>query len=270
MRYGLIGEKLGHSYSKIIHEMLADYRYELIPLSREEFELFMTKKDFTAINVTIPYKKAVIPYLNKLHPLAARIGAVNTIVNHAGSLIGYNTDFFGFEYMIRKNGIDVSGKKCLILGNGGSARTVTAVLKHLAAAKIYIVSRKAAEEKQAQKEAPAEAEIISYDDCYNCHRDAQIIVNTTPLGMYPNTDASPLDLSGFTAIEAVIDIIYNPLKTKLVQQAEELNIKAVCGLEMLVAQAKQSIEYFLGKQLDDALIDETHRKLREMIESNHK
>lgn len=266
MRYGLIGEKLGHSYSKIIHEMLADYKYDLIPLTREEFKQFMDKKEFAAINVTIPYKQAVIPYLNELHPLASRIGAVNTIVNDNGRLIGYNTDFFGFEYMLKKNDITISGRKCLILGNGGSARTVNAVLKSLGAAKIYTVSRNPGKEAQSEKagrstDSECEVKIISYDECYACHRDAQVIVNTTPLGMYPNTDASPLDLSGFGSCEAVVDIIYNPLKTKLAIQAGQLGIKAVCGLEMLVAQAKRSIEYFLGKPLDDALIDETCKRL---------
>jgi len=270
MRYGLIGEKLGHSYSKIIHEMLANYTYDLIPLSREEFKLFMEKKDFKAINVTIPYKQAVIPYLDELHPLASRIGAVNTIVNNNGYCIGYNTDFYGFEYMLRKNGIDCSGKKCLILGNGGSALTVIAVLKHLKADKIYVVSRKAAEAAQVGEGGkPGAAEditgIISYEDCYTRHRDAQVIINTTPLGMYPNTDASPLHLSGFSACEAVVDIIYNPIKTKLTLQAEQLGIKAVTGLEMLVAQAKQSIEHFLGRQLEDELIDETYKKLLSLI-----
>jgi len=268
MRYGLIGEKLGHSYSKIIHEMLADYKYDLIPLTREEFKQFMEKKEFTAINVTIPYKQAVIPYLNELHPLASSIGAVNTIINNNGYLVGYNTDFFGFEYLLRKNGICISGKKCLVLGNGGSAQTVIAVLKSLGAAKIYTVSRKAGggtQTENADKSTDGECKIISYEECYAGHRDAQVIVNTTPLGMYPNTDASPLDLSGFESCEAVIDIIYNPTKTRLAIQAEQLGIKAVCGLEMLVAQAKQSIEYFLGKQLDDSLIDKTCKRLLEMI-----
>jgi len=270
MRYGLIGEKLGHSYSKIIHEMLADYRYDLIPLSREEFYVFMEKKDFTAINVTIPYKQAVIPYIDELHPKAKEIGAVNTIVNKNDHLIGYNTDFYGFEYMLKKNDIDVEGKKCLILGNGGSSLTVLAVLRHLHAAKIYIVSRKAKEMNQLKENTNPKSttvEIISYEDCYSSHKDAQVIINTTPLGMYPNTDTSPLDLKGFKMCEAVVDIIYNPLKTKLALQAEELGIKAVTGLEMLVAQAKQSIEYFLGKEIDDKVIDETYKKLLEMIES---
>lgn len=265
MKYGLIGERLGHSYSKIIHEMLADYSYDLIPLTKDEFKAFMEKKDFSAINVTIPYKQAVIPYLDELHPLAKEIGAVNTIVNNNGYYIGYNTDFYGFEYMLKKNDVQIKNKKCLILGHGGSTLTVISVLRHLQAAKIYVASRKASKEQQAGDSPVTDIEIISYEDCYSMHKNAQIIVNTTPLGMYPNTDASPLNLSGFSKCEAVVDIIYNPLKTKLALQADELGIKAITGLEMLVAQAKQSIEHFLGKLIDDKLIDETYRKLLKMI-----
>jgi len=254
MRYGLIGEKLGHSYSKIIHEKLADYTYDLIPLTKEEFIPFMEQKAFTAINVTIPYKKDVIPYLDELHPLAKEIGAVNTIVNKNGHYVGYNTDFYGFQYMLVHNNIEISGKKCLILGTGGTSHTVQAVLKHLGAAEIYIVSRTDKSDM-----------IISYERCYAEHSDAQIIVNTTPLGMYPNIDASPLDLTTFTKCEAVVDAIFNPLKTIFTLQAEELNIKSVTGLEMLVAQAKQAIEYFLDKELKDGLIDQTYQELIEML-----
>ncbi len=256
MRYGLIGEKLGHSYSKLIHEMLADYTYDLIPLTREEFTAFMEKRDFTAINVTIPYKQAVIPYLDELHPLAKEIGAVNTIVNRDGHYIGYNTDFYGFKYMLEHNQIVIKDKKCLILGSGGTSHTVRAVLKHLGAAEILIVSRKDTEDS------------VSYENCYKNHADAQIIVNTTPLGMYPNVDAAPLDLSSFVSCEAVVDAIFNPLETKLIQQAHELGKKGITGLEMLVAQAKQAIEYFLGKELAEESIDETHRKLLANIKLN--
>ncbi len=255
MRYGLIGEKLGHSYSKIIHEKLADYTYDLIPLTREEFVPFMEKKDFTAINVTIPYKQAVIPYLDELHPLAKEIGAVNTIVNKNGHYIGYNTDFYGFRYMLIHNQIDVSGKKCLILGTGGTSHTVQSVLKHLGASEIFIVSR-----------SDKNDTIISYERCYKEHSDAKIIINTTPVGMYPNMDASPLDLTTFTLCEGVVDAIFNPLDTKLTLQAKELNIKGVTGLEMLVAQAKQAIEYFLDKELDDELIEQTYQELLEIIQ----
>lgn len=293
MRYGLIGEKLGHSYSKIIHEMLADYTYDLIPLTREEFVPFMQEKDFTAINVTIPYKQEVIPYLDELHPLAAEIGAVNTIVNKSGHYIGYNTDFYGFEYMLRHNRIEIAGKKCLVLGTGGTSHTVCAVLKHLQAAQILIVSRKPSRDDAdtcdsdkiigkagnvAQKaegkdesvdsvnsNAAKDPMTVTYETCYAEHMDAQVIVNTTPLGMYPNIEASPLDLATFTKCEAVVDVIFNPRKTKLALQAEGFGIKAVTGLEMLVAQAKQAIEYFLDKKLEDKVIEEVYQKLLKMI-----
>ncbi len=255
MKYGLIGEKLGHSYSKIIHEKLADYTYDLMPMSREEFVSFMQAKDFAAINVTIPYKQDVIPYLDELDPLALEIGAVNTIVNKSGHFIGYNTDFYGFHYMLTHNQIEISGRNCLILGTGGTSHTVQAVLKHLGASKIQIVSRT----------CPSDAsDIITYEACYLKHNDADIIVNTTPLGMYPNINASPLELSGFHNCEAVIDVIFNPRKTKLTLQAEALGIKAVTGLEMLVAQAKQAIEYFLDKELEDGVIDEVYHELLKM------
>lgn len=257
MKYGLIGEKLGHSYSKIIHEKLADYSYDLMPLSKDEFPIFMKGRDFTGINVTIPYKQAVIPYLDELSPLAREIGAVNTIVNKSGHLIGYNTDFYGFEYLLNHNDIQIKGEKCLILGNGGTSHTVRSVLKHLGAEEILVVSRAAAADK-----CP---DTVSYEECYARHTDAAIIVNTTPLGMYPNMDASPIDLTAFTGCKAVADVIFNPLKTKLALQAEELSIKAVTGLEMLVAQAKQAIEYFLELQMDESLIDEMYKELLEML-----
>ncbi len=327
MRYGLIGEKLGHSYSKVIHEKLADYTYDLIPLSREEFAPFMKEKNFSAINVTIPYKQEVIPYLDELDPLAAEIGAVNTIVNRNGYFVGYNTDFYGFKYMLLHNHIPIQGKKCLVLGNGGTSQTVQAVLKHLGAAEILVVSRKGSEANTSKdnlseatltetnltevnlseansKEANfteanfteansnktnlsqdtlSEAlriasrehltkasdmiKMISYDICYAEHTDAAIIVNTTPLGMYPNLEASPLDLTTFAKCEAVVDVIFNPLKTKIALQAEAFGIKAVTGLEMLVAQAKQAIEYFLDKKLEDALIDQVYQELFDSLKS---
>lgn len=255
MRYGLIGEKLGHSYSKLIHERIAAYTYDLIPLSREELLDFMEKKDFTAINVTIPYKQTVIPYLNELDPLAKEIGAVNTIVNKSGHYIGYNTDFFGYTYMLEHNGIEIKGKKCLILGSGGTSHTVSAVLKHMGASEVLVVSRQVCEDT------------ISYEDCYAKHTDAQVIANTTPLGMYPNVNAAPLDLTPFVECEAVVDAIFNPLDTKLTQQAKQLGMKGVTGLEMLVAQAKQAIEYFLDIKLEDGVIEDTYQYLLDVIKN---
>lgn len=256
MRYGLIGEKLGHSYSKVIHEKIADYTYDLIPLSKEEFKDFMRNKDFKAINVTIPYKQAVIPYLDELDPLAKEIGAVNTIINHSGRYIGYNTDFFGFQYMLEHNGIRIKDKKCLILGSGGTSHTVAAVFKHLGASQVLIVSRQSSDTT------------ISYDECYANHADAQVIANTTPQGMYPNVDATPIELSAFTCCEAVIDAIFNPLETRLILQARQLGMKGVTGLEMLVAQAKQAIEYFLETKLEDHVIEDTYRYLLDEIREN--
>ncbi|NLZ82658.1 MAG: shikimate dehydrogenase [Clostridiales bacterium] len=249
MKYGLIGEKLGHSYSKVIHEKLADYIYDLTPLDNEEFEAFMINKDFTAINVTIPYKQKVIPYLDVLHETAKAVGAVNTIINNKGKLTGYNTDFYGFEYMLIHNNIGIEGKRCLVLGNGGAARAVVAVLEHLKAGEILVVSRR-----------PSDSS-ISYEECYQNYSDSHIIINTTPLGMYPNIDASPLDLTTFKKCQAVVDLIYNPLDTKLTLQARELGIKSVTGLLMLVAQAKQAIEYFLDKNFEDKVIGEVYNDL---------
>lgn len=249
MRYGLIGEKLGHSYSKLIHERLAEYTYDLIPLTSIEFHDFMKAKDFTAINVTIPYKQEVIPYLDELDPLAEKICAVNTIVNQSGYLKGYNTDFYGFIYMLKHNDVVVEGKKCLVLGNGGTSHTARAALDHLGASEILIVSRKGS------------FDTVTYNECYKEHTDASVIVNTTPLGMFPNADASPLDLTHFGRCEAVVDVIFNPSKTKLTLQAEELGMKGINGLEMLVAQAKQAVEYFLDRKINDRMIDAVYQDL---------
>jgi shikimate dehydrogenase len=209
----------------------------------------MQKKDFAAINVTIPYKQEVIPYIDVLDSHAKSIGAVNTIVNKEGSLYGYNTDFYGFEYMLRHNNIKITGKKVLVLGDGGAAKAVRAVLAFLGASEILTVSRKGT------------TDTVTYEECYKNHTDAQVIVNTTPLGMYPNVNATPLDLTSYTSCKAVIDLIYNPIQTELTLQAKELGMNAVTGLEMLVAQAKQAVEYFLDTVIDEDVIDEIYKKL---------
>lgn len=249
MDYGLIGEKLGHSYSKDIHEMLADYTYDLCPLTKEEFAAFMEKKEFKSINVTIPYKRDVIPYLYEMDDNAKAIGAVNTIVNKDGKLYGHNTDFSGFMYMLKKHDIDVAGKKCLVLGDGGASKAVVAVLKKMGASEVIIVDIIKTETA------------ITYDECFEKHTDAQFIANASPVGMYPKCDASPVDLTRFPKCEAVADVIYNPLQTKLVAQAEELGMKGVNGLEMLVAQALYAVEFFLDTKLDEEKIDEVYRKI---------
>lgn len=253
MRYGLIGERLGHSYSKLIHERLADYTYDLIPLSREAFADFMKRREFTAINVTIPYKQDVIPYLDYIHPLAGQIGAVNAIVNRDGRLYGYNTDYYGFKYMLEHNDIAVSGRKCLVLGHGGTSRTVHAVLKDMNASEILTASRK------------PDLSAVSYEDCYSKHTDVRLIVNTTPVGMCPNTEDSPLDLTSFAVCEAVVDVIFNPLKTRLALQAEALGKKAVTGTLMLVAQAKEASEIFLDITIDEARLLEVYNELLVML-----
>ncbi|MBP3610016.1 MAG: shikimate dehydrogenase [Lachnospiraceae bacterium] len=248
-RYGLIGEKLGHSYSKLIHEQLADYTYDLIPLSKEEFQPFMQAHDFAAINVTIPYKQDVIPYLDEISDSAKSIGAVNCIVNKEGRLCGYNTDYSGFLYSLRKNNIQVTGEKVLVLGNGGAAKAIMAALASLHPKELITVK---------YKEEPS---VITYEQAAQLHSDASLIVNTSPVGMYPNVDASPVDLTPYQNLKAVVDIIYNPATTKLLAQAKERGITAVNGMEMLVAQAKYAVELFLDKELSDSRIEDVMNTL---------
>lgn len=251
MQYGLIGEKLGHSYSKDIHEMLADYSYEIHPLSKEEFAPFMAKHDFSAINVTIPYKQAVIPYLDEMDDNARMIGAVNTIVNKDGKLIGHNTDFSGFLYTLQKHNIDVKGKKCVVLGDGGASKAVQAVLRAEDALEVIVVDIISTENA------------ITYEECFAKHTDAAFIANTSPVGMYPKVDASPVDLKKFGQCQAVVDVIYNPLTTMLTKQAASLGMVAVNGLEMLVAQALYAVEFFLDTSLDKEKIDEVYQIIKE-------
>ena len=248
-RYGLIGEKLGHSYSKIIHEQLADYTYDLIPLTKEEFVPFMETKNFAAINVTIPYKKDVIPYLDEISDAARNIGAVNCIVNHGGKLIGHNTDYAGFLYTLRNNNIKIAGEKVLVLGNGGAAKAIVAALRDLNPKELITVK---------YKEEPG---VITYEQAAHMHADASVIVNTSPVGMYPDIDVSPIDIAPYEALTAVVDIIYNPTTTKLLAQAKERGITAVNGLEMLVAQAKYAVELFLDTEIPDERISEITQSL---------
>lgn len=251
MEYGLIGETLGHSVSKEIHEKLADYTYEPHPLTREEFPVFMEERPFRAINVTIPYKQEVIPYLSEMDAGAKAIGAVNTIVNRDGKLYGYNTDMPGFIYMVKKNGVDMTGKKVIVLGNGGASKAIQAAVKEMGASEMIIVGNRTMTEG-----------MITYQECFEKHSDADIIVNTSPVGMFPNVDASPVDLTHFPQAEAVFDIIANPLTTKLVAQARELGMIGVTGLEMLVAQAKYAVEIFLDTKIDESRIGEICEEMK--------
>lgn len=247
--YGLIGEKLGHSYSKTIHTRLAEltgltsYAYDLIPLSKEEFQDFMKAKNFAGINVTIPYKQAVIPYLDELSKEAEQIGAVNTILNKNGKLCGHNTDYAGFLYSLRKNSIKVTNEKVLMLGNGGAAKAVHAVLSSLQPKELITVKYK------------EEPDVLTYEQAKELHTDASLLVNTSPVGMYPNTDDCPMDIAPYCNLKAVVDIIYNPPVTKLLAQAAARSITAVNGLEMLVAQAKYAMELFTGSPISDKAIE---------------
>ncbi|MBS5931650.1 MAG: shikimate dehydrogenase [Clostridiales bacterium] len=249
MEYGLIGEKLGHSFSKEIHEKLADYQYNITPLTREEFPEFMKARDFKAINVTIPYKCDVIPYLDEMDSNAKSIGAVNTIVNKEGKLIGHNTDFSGFLYMVEHHKVTIEGKKILVIGNGGASKAVIAVLNHLQAKEIIII------------DIVSGPGVITKEEAVKNHTDVDVIINTSPVGMYPNVDQSPIDLTLFPHCKAVLDIIYNPLQTKLTKQASELGMQAINGLEMLVGQAKYAVEFFLDKSIDDDVIDPIYHQI---------
>lgn len=249
MKYGLIGEKLSHSFSKEIHERIADYQYELKELSLDEFDGFMKKKDFLAINVTIPYKEKVIPYLDYIDETALKIKAVNTIVNNNGKLYGYNTDYYGLKSLIIKNDIEIKNKKVLILGTGGTSKTTSIVLNDLSPKEIIFVSR-------TKKD-----NVITYLEAINNHSDANVIINTTPCGMYPNNNDIPIDLNNFNQLEAVIDVIYNPLKTKLIIQAQNKKLKTATGLYMLVSQAVYASSKFINKEVDIKLIDNIYDNL---------
>ena len=251
MKCGLLGRKLGHSYSPQIHSQLGSYSYELFEREPEELASFLKEGDFTGINVTIPYKKDVIPFLDELSPAARKIGSVNTIVRRAdGSLFGHNSDYFGFVSLVKHSGIAVADKKVLVLGSGGTSNMVVTALKDLGAVPV-VISR-------------------SGENNYNNldrHADAAVIVNATPVGMYPNTGISPIDLGLFPKLEGVLDVVYNPAKTKLLLDAEARGIPNANGLWMLVAQAKEASEYFTGKKLSDEVIGKIHRTLSHQMKN---
>ena len=249
MQYGLIGEKLGHSYSKEIHESLCSYDYELCEIAPDSLKEFIVKRDFRAINVTIPYKESVMPYLDYISDEALDIGAVNTVLNRDGKLYGYNTDCYGLTALINRAGIDVKGKKVLILGSGGTSKTANYVARKLGAIEVITVSR-----------SPSET-TVSYNDAYCIHRDAQIIINTTPCGMYPNNSLCPIDIEKFEHITGVVDVIYNPLETLFVQSAKRRGVVATGGLYMLVAQAAKAAEYFTNTKISADNIEKVYRKI---------
>lgn len=240
MEYGLIGESLDHSFSPQIHRQLGHYKYDLYPLKPEELKDFFETVTFRGLNVTAPHKKAVIPFCDALSPIAQRIGSVNTIVRRQdGSLYGDNTDYVGLLYALIRSEIDLLNKKVLILGSGGASLTAQTVAHDMDAAEVVIISRTGA----------------NHYGNLDLHSDAEIIINTTPVGMYPHTGNSPLDLSQFPNCVGVCDLIYNPMRTKLLLDAERLGIPCVGGLAMLVAQAKIASELFQGGPVPDGLTD---------------
>ncbi|MBQ6936754.1 MAG: shikimate dehydrogenase [Clostridia bacterium] len=249
MEYGCIGEKLGHSFSKEIHNALTDYQYELKELRKDEVASFMTEHKFKAINVTIPYKETVIPFLDFVSDEASKIGAVNTIVNKDGKLYGYNTDFFGMKSLIERTGIEIKNKTVAILGGGGTSKTATAVSEFLGAKAIYKVSR-------TEKDG-----FITYDELYNMSDSIDVIINTTPVGMYPNIYASAVEVEKFRNLLGVVDAVYNPLRSKLVYDALKNGIKAVGGLYMLVAQAAGAVEKFIDTVVTTNDIEKVFQKI---------
>ncbi len=255
MEYGLIGERLGHSYSPLIHKAIGDYPYDLCELSRNELPAFFRGRDFSAINVTIPYKEAVIPYLDEISPEAAAIGSVNTVVKRGDRLLGYNTDFLGMRALIEHRGVSLLGKKVLILGTGGTSKTARAVAKAMGASNIVTVSRKKSEET------------VTYEEAAALHTDASVIINTTPVGMYPETEGQPISLAPFFALEAVFDAIYNPLRSDLVMEATLRGIVAEGGLYMLAAQAVFASALFFDRAPNAREIEGAYRSVLRKMQS---
>ena len=249
MEYGLIGEKLSHSYSPELHAAFADYDYQLRELAFEDVHAFFQKKDFMGLNVTIPYKTHVLSYLYDVEDKALAIGAVNTIVNRKGKLYGYNTDFFGLTELIHRVGVPLAGKTVLVLGSGGTSCTACAVAIAEGAKEVQVVGR------------TARRVIITYEDAYERFSHADYIINTTPVGMYPNEGATPIDLSRFPNLAGVVDAIYNPLRTELVLAAQERGIPAEGGLYMLVAQAAEASRLFTGKPVSPEKIEAVYQAM---------
>ena len=247
MEYGLIGEKLGHSYSPLIHRCFGDYEYRLCPMDAEEMDRVLRKRDFRGLNVTIPYKRAVLPYCDGLSEEVKQIGSANTLVMRSGRLIAHNTDLAGFLYMLRRGGIRLTGKKVLILGSGGTSLTARAACGMEGAGETVTVSR---------------AGPVTYADAYAAHADAEVILNATPVGMYPNTGEKPVEIGRFPRLESVADVIYNPARTALLQDAEARGIRHAGGLWMLAAQGYYAAQLFLDAPLPEDRIAQAYRAVR--------
>ncbi|MBQ7866983.1 MAG: shikimate kinase [Clostridia bacterium] len=247
--FGLIGERLGHSHSKTLHGYLADYSYELWPMPRDAVDGFLKTAEFDGMNVTIPYKQTVIPYLAEMGETARRVGCVNTIVKRSdGTLYGDNTDVYGMSVMAARAGINFAGKKTLILGSGGTSLTAQAVVR-AAGGEAVVISRYGEN---------------NYENLEK-HADADYLINTTPVGMYPNVDASPVDLKRLPCLKGVLDVIYNPLRTKLLQQAQQLGIPHQGGLCMLVYQAVRACELFAGETVSVQRAQAAEMALRKSV-----
>lgn len=252
MRYGLIGGQLGHSHSPAIHRLLADYPYELYPLPEGELASFLSQPDLGGVNVTIPYKKAVIPLCDQLSPIAQRIGSVNTLVRRAdGTLWGHNTDYGGFLALCDRVSIHFAGKKVLILGSGGTSATARQAALDRGAGQVVIISRRGEDNYQNLSR----------------HSDCQILVNTTPVGMFPEIGQAPLSLDWFAHLEGVIDVIYNPLRTRLVLEAQRRGIPAAGGLAMLVAQAREAAACFCGHPVGEEAAEKALHTIGRQVEN---
>ena len=249
MKYGVIGEHLKHSFSKDIHEKIANYKYDICEIEPEKLDDFIKSGEFEGINVTIPYKEKVIPHLYSVSDKAKRIGAVNTVVNKDGKLYGYNTDYMGMRALILRNKIDLKGKKALIMGNGGTAKTGRAVLTDLGASQIIHVGRE------------GEGADVLYGDVVELHSDADFILNTTPVGMFPKNEGKIIDIKLFPKLMGLIDVVYNPLRTNIVLDAIEMGIPAESGLYMLVSQAVYASEFFLEKKYDISVCESTFKEI---------
>lgn len=245
MKCCLIGESLGHSYSKLIHDKAGLYSYDLKELKKSELEAFVKSRAYDGYNVTIPYKQAIIPFLDELDATARVAQAVNTVCLRKGKAVGYNTDILGMRYMLDRSGISLTGKNVMILGSGGTGKTAYALAEMMKAASVTVVSRRGE---------------VNYSNCYE-NSDVQIVINTTPVGMYPYTDISIFDPAKFPHLEAVADVIYNPLRTRLIIDAAKCGVKTATGLSMLVAQAKYSMDLFMGRRYDDHLIHKIYDPL---------
>ncbi|MBQ9745152.1 MAG: shikimate dehydrogenase [Clostridia bacterium] len=255
MKYGVIGEHLKHSFSKEIHEKIANYKYDICEVEPNKLGELLTKAEFNGINVTIPYKEKVIPYLCSISDKAKRIGAVNTVVNKDGMLYGYNTDYMGMKALILRNGIDLSGKKALIMGNGGTAKTGHCVLADLGAKEIIHVGR--------EFENPD----VLYGDVVKLHSDADFILNTTPVGMFPKNEGKIIDIADFPKLMGLIDVVYNPLRTNIVLDAKEKGIPAESGLYMLVSQAVYASEFFTGEKYAPEIQDSVFKDILKQKEN---